>query len=107
MWDELQAHEDSGCFCDALRRHLATQLALRNFRQLALVSGLRYLGPENPWEKTDLTAVVRPYAKATENLLQAAARGNTCVVAELLEEPHDPDGRDGLLTPLHRSSKAI
>ncbi|CAJ1340470.1 unnamed protein product [Effrenium voratum] len=46
-------------------------------------------------------------ATASDDLLQAAESGNTPVVEELLEEPQDPNsaGRDGLLTPLHGSSK--
>ena len=89
-------------------------LLLRNFRQLALASGIGKLGPESLWDNAEcLTAVVRQYVPAVTgeaegwangvDLLQGAERGDAQLVLELLEKPHDPNAADAnsRKTPLH------
>ena len=83
-------------------------LLLRNFRQLALASGIGKLGPESPWDNAEcLTAVVRQYVGEAEelangvDLLQGAERGDAQLVLELLEKPHDPNPIPMLLTQTH------
>ena len=88
-----------------------------NFRRLALACGLDQL-PESPGENSEcLTAVVRQYVEVATgaaeglgscfDLLQAAERGNTQHVLELLEKPHDPNAakRNRHVTPLHNAAE--
>ncbi|CAJ1446181.1 unnamed protein product [Effrenium voratum] len=49
-------------FIDVLRRHLAAQLQLKNFRQLALVCDDEMLSSDSPWIDAELMAVIRPLA---------------------------------------------
>ncbi|CAJ1447502.1 unnamed protein product [Effrenium voratum] len=91
---------------------LAKRLRFPNFRQLALAGDLGMLGPESPWENAFcLAAIKRQYVEAATgeadglatctDLMQAAGRGDTHNVIELLETPHDPNAadRDGHMTP--------
>ena len=93
------------------------RIALRNFRLLALASGIGKLGPESPWDNAEcLTAVVRQYVPAVTgeadglangvDLLHGAERGDAQLVLELLEKPHDPNASDTnrRKTPLHNAS---
>ena len=86
---------------------------MRNFRQLALASGIGKLGPESPWDNAEcLTAVVRQYVGEAEelahgvDLLQGAERGDAQLVPELLEKPHDPNAShtNRRTTPLYNAS---
>ena len=57
-WSEH--HLQGEAFVDVLRRHLAVQLPLKNFRQLALVCGDEMLLPESHWMDAELVVVIRP-----------------------------------------------
>ena len=91
-WSEHHLHGEA--FVDVLRRHLATKLQLKNFRQLALVCGDEMLSPDSPWIDAELMFVIRPYladGDGAKALVLAAASGDVAGVVRLLERPLDPD----------------
>ncbi|CAJ1367060.1 unnamed protein product [Effrenium voratum] len=114
LWrDELRRRGDGVGLCDALRRHLAKRMLLQNFRQLTLAGEHGMLEPESLCENAEcLTAIKRQYVEAASDeadgvatcmdLLQAAERGDTQEVIDLLEKPHDPNAacRNTHATPL-------
>ncbi|CAJ1396272.1 unnamed protein product [Effrenium voratum] len=89
-------------FIDVLRRELASQLRVRNFRRLALVYGERVLARQDPWMTAELVVVVRPYVNAqtgagegeVTQLLMAARDGDAARLVALLDSPQDPNISD-------------
>ena len=89
-------HRLGGSFCDALRRHVAGQMQIRNFRRLMLSWEDEALRAESPWMDADMVAVVRAYtADGQDELLHAVHIGQTAEVASLLDTPHDPNFESG------------
>ena len=89
-------HLRGEAFVDELRRRLAKQLQMKNFRQLALVCGNEMLSPESHWMDAELVVVIRPYSPDTDAdgrkaLARAALDGDVAGVVSLLEIPLDPD----------------
>lgn len=80
-WQEHQG----GRFLDVLRRHVARQLQVQNFRQLALICGDQVLAVPSQWVDAEMVTVVRPYADDDGlELLQAARDGDAAKVATWL-----------------------
>lgn len=98
-WDERRELRGAGIsFADALRQEVARRLDVRNFRQLAVVSGEQALGPGSPWSNAGpLVAVVRQYVAdeaaegAVSELFHVAGSGDLAQVISLLERPLDPN----------------
>ena len=95
-WSRWGAGHLGEVFIDVLRRHLAGQLQVKNFRQLALVRGDELLSADSHWIDADLVVVIRPYVTDTDGgaaLVEAALSGDLAGVVNLLDRPLDPDTR--------------
>ncbi|CAJ1376403.1 unnamed protein product [Effrenium voratum] len=93
-------------FVDQLRRKVAEQRGLSNFRQLSIVSRNGALTPDCSWDTVGpFSVVVRPYTDVAGRELEickAAADGDLAKVLLYLEEPVDPNIEDAdQRTPLH------
>ncbi|CAJ1343309.1 unnamed protein product [Effrenium voratum] len=92
-WSESE-HLQGEVFIDLLRRHLARQLKVENFRRLVLVCGDRMLSVHSHWIDAELTVVIRPYVTEPDDgkaLVQAVLNRDLARVVGLLERPLNPD----------------
>ena len=99
-WKQHHLQRDS--FVNALRRRVARQMKIGNFRLLALVCGDQVLGAESPWMDAELVVVVRPYSTdGQDELFKAVGVGDMETVVSLLEKPLDPEDRNRSMLALH------
>ncbi|CAJ1424721.1 unnamed protein product [Effrenium voratum] len=108
-WNEQHELRDGNMpFVDALRRHLAVQLQIPNFRRLALVRGEDVLRPEDPWQIADLVVVVRQYSTASDDVtifVTGVAFGDAERLLASLERPVDPERTiAGVILPLYAAA---
>ena len=105
-WNESK-HLQDDVFIDVLRRNLATQLQVDNFRRLALVCGDAMLSVDSYWIDAELVVVIRPYSTDPDGevaLVKVARDGDLAAVVNLLERPLNP-GNKGVL--LHDSEEVV
>ncbi|CAJ1359821.1 unnamed protein product [Effrenium voratum] len=105
-WNESK-HLQDDVFIDVLRRNLATQLQVDNFRRLALVCGDAMLSVDSHWIDAELVVVIRPYSTDPDGeiaLVKVARDGDLAAVVNLLERPLNP-GNKGVL--LHDSEEVV